>query len=131
MMAGYRITGEWFRLGEPELQRLRLVKFVGLRALTTSHIASIGTKEHSAAHILRYLLQARGIPTIKVLCDRLDLKKQYAWMLWHGKVALSQDMMRRFHVELGIPFETLFEVERVIPAKKRGRPPKHPPTSLP
>jgi transcriptional regulator with XRE-family HTH domain len=72
---------------------------------------------------LRDLLPQYGIPSIAELCQRLGLRKQYAWLLWHGKIALSSDMMRRLHAELGIPLEALMQVERAEPAKRRGRKP--------
>jgi transcriptional regulator with XRE-family HTH domain len=78
--------------------------------------------------LLRDLLPQHGIPSLGELRQRLGLTKQYAWMLWHGKIALSADMMRRLHGELGIPLEALMQVERATPAKRRGRPPLHPRT---
>jgi transcriptional regulator with XRE-family HTH domain len=75
--------------------------------------------------ILGDLLPQYGITSIAELRRRLGLTKQYAWMLWHGKIALSNDMLRRLHKELGLPLETLIQVERATPAKRRGRPPRH------
>src|SRR5262245_3944643 len=76
---------------------------------------------------LRDLLPKHGIPSIVALRQRLGLTKQYAWLLWHGKIALSADMMRRLHGELGIPLDALLQVERAEPAKRRGRKPlRHP-----
>lgn len=72
---------------------------------------------------LRDLLPQYGIPSIAALCQRLGLRKQYAWLLWHGTIALSSDMMRRLHGELGVPLEALMQVERAKPAKRRGRKP--------
>jgi transcriptional regulator with XRE-family HTH domain len=72
---------------------------------------------------LRDLLPQYGISSIAALRHRLGLTKQYAWLLWHGKIALSSDVMRRLHGEFDIPFETLMQVERATPAKKRGRKP--------
>jgi transcriptional regulator with XRE-family HTH domain len=74
--------------------------------------------------ILGELLPQYGIASIAELRQRLGLTKQYAWMLWHGKIALSSDMLRRLHGELGIPLEALIQVERAQPAKRRGRPPQ-------
>jgi transcriptional regulator with XRE-family HTH domain len=70
---------------------------------------------------LRDLLPQHGIPSIVALRQRLGLTKQYAWLLWHGKIALSSDMLRRFHAELGIALDELLQVERAEPAKRRGR----------
>jgi transcriptional regulator with XRE-family HTH domain len=75
---------------------------------------------------LRDLLPQYGIPSIAALRQRLGLTKQYAWLLWHGKIALSSDMMRRLHGELGVPLEALMRVERAKPAKRRGRKPLGP-----
>jgi hypothetical protein len=46
---------------------------------------------------LRDLLSQYGVSSIAELRRRLQLTKQYAWLLWHGKIALSADMMRRLH----------------------------------
>ena len=72
---------------------------------------------------LRDLLPQYGVPSIAELCQRLGLRKQYAWLLWHGTIALSADMLRRLHGELGVPLEALLQVERATPAKRRGRKP--------
>ncbi len=76
---------------------------------------------------LRDLLPQYGIPSIAAFCQRLGLRKQYAWLLWHGTIALSADMMRRLHGELGVPLDALLQVERAQPAKRRGRKPLRPP----
>jgi transcriptional regulator with XRE-family HTH domain len=81
---------------------------------------------------LRDLLPQYGIPSIVALRQRLGLTKQYAWLLWHGKIALSSDMLRRLHGELGIPLAVLLQVERAEPAKRRGRKPlRQPPKGRP
>jgi plasmid maintenance system antidote protein VapI len=81
---------------------------------------------------LRDLLPQYGIPSIVALRQRLGLTKQYAWLLWHGKIALSSDMLRRLHGELGIPLDVLLQVERAEPAKRRGRKPlRQPPKGRP
>jgi transcriptional regulator with XRE-family HTH domain len=77
--------------------------------------------------LLRDLLPQYEVPSLSEFRQRLGLTKQYAWMLWHGKIALSADMMRRLHGELGLPLEELMRVERATPAKRRGRPPLRPP----
>jgi hypothetical protein len=76
--------------------------------------------------LLRDLLPQYEIPSLAAFRQRLALTKQYAWMLWHGKIALSADMMRRLHGELAIPLEALMQVGRATPAKRRGRPPLRP-----
>jgi|SRR5215211_417100 hypothetical protein len=81
---------------------------------------------------LRDLLPQYGIPSIVALRQHLGLTKQYAWLLWHGKIALSSDMLRRLHGELGIPLDVLLQVERAEPAKRRGRKPlRQPPKGRP
>jgi hypothetical protein len=80
---------------------------------------------------LRDLLPQYGVPSIAEFRRCLELTKQYAWLLWHGKIALSADMMRRLHDELGVPLEALMQVERAEPAKRRGRKPAQPPTGRP
>jgi transcriptional regulator with XRE-family HTH domain len=71
--------------------------------------------------ILRELLQERGVRTLTELAKRLGIRKQYAWLLWHGSIALSLEMAKRLHEEIGIPLDQLIQVERREPAKKRGR----------
>ena len=66
---------------------------------------------------LRDLLPHYGVASIAELCQRLGLRKHYAWLLWHGKIALSVAMLRRLHDELGVPLEDLLRVERAVPAK--------------
>jgi hypothetical protein len=80
----------------------------------------------------------RSIPIIRTIevhdqefYTRLGMRRQYAWLLWHSKIALSWDMAQRLHQEFGISFEELGQVEREIPAKPRGRPPKPLPTETP
>ena len=76
--------------------------------------------------LLRDLLPHHGVASLSEFRQGLGLTKQYAWMLWHGKIAVSADMMRRLHAELGVPLEPLLRVERATPAKPRGRPRKRP-----
>jgi hypothetical protein len=70
-----------------------------------------------------------GFALLEQLCGRpalrrcLGLTKQDAWLLWHGKIALRADLMRRLHGELGISLDALIQVGRATPAKRRGRPP--------
>jgi hypothetical protein len=46
---------------------------------------------------------------------------RYAWLLWHGKVALSADMMRRLHAELGVPLDLERLAEEVEHLRKTER----------
>jgi len=77
----------------------------------------------ASRRFLRHLLPTYGVPSITALCQRLGLHKQYAWLLWHGKIGLSTAMLRRLHDELGVPLEELLRVERATPAKAAGRKP--------
>ena len=74
--------------------------------------------------LLRDLLPGYGIGSIDAFRQRLGLTKQYAWMLWHGKIALSVKMIRRLYGELAIPLEILIQVGRATPARPSGRPTK-------
>jgi hypothetical protein len=81
--------------------------------------------------VLQELLRAHGVRTLKEFYTRLGMRKQYAWLLWHSKIALSWEMAQRLHREFGISFDELGQVERETPAKPRGRPPKPLPTEMP
>jgi transcriptional regulator with XRE-family HTH domain len=74
--------------------------------------------------VLREVLPDYGCRTLTDLARGLGLPKQYAWMLWHGKVALSLELLRRIHDVFGVPVEVLAHVERATPAKRRGRKPR-------
>jgi plasmid maintenance system antidote protein VapI len=74
--------------------------------------------------LLRELLQTYGITSIAALRERLGLTKQYAWLLWHGKIGLSAEMIERLHQELGLAYETLHQVKRERPPQRRGRKPR-------
>ena len=76
---------------------------------------------------LRDLLQEKGIRTPSELGRRLGISKQHAWLLWHGKVLPSADMLRRFRESLRIPLDELADLEREEPPKRRGPRAKHPP----
>jgi transcriptional regulator with XRE-family HTH domain len=78
----------------------------------------------ASRRFLRHLLPTYGVPSITALCQRLGLHKQYAWLLWHGKIGLSTAMLRRLHDALGVPLEELLRVERATPAKAAGRKPR-------
>jgi transcriptional regulator with XRE-family HTH domain len=69
----------------------------------------------------RDLLPQYGITSIAALQQRLGLTKRYAWLLWHGKVALSADMMRRLRAELGIPLDLQRLAEEVESVRKTER----------
>jgi Domain of unknown function DUF29 len=54
---------------------------------------------------LRDLVPQPDITSIAALRQRLGLTKRYAWLLWHGELALSADMMHRLYGELGVPHD--------------------------
>ena len=74
-----------------------------------------------ATMVLREVLPDYGCRTLMELARGLGLRKQYAWRLWHGKIALSLDMARRIHETFGVPAEVLIQVTRETPEKRRGR----------
>jgi hypothetical protein len=78
----------------------------------------------SSPGTVQELLRAHGVHTLKEFYTRLNMRKQYAWLLWHSKIALSWEMAQRLHQVFGLSFEELGQVERSTPAKPRGRPPQ-------
>jgi transcriptional regulator with XRE-family HTH domain len=81
--------------------------------------------------ILRELLAQHGVTTIDAFRRQLGVTKQYGWLLWHGKVGLSGEMIRRIHVAFDIPLEQLVQVERETPRKRPGPPPRQSPPESP
>jgi transcriptional regulator with XRE-family HTH domain len=81
-----------------------------------------------ASMVLKEVLPDYGCHTLTALARGLGLPKQYAWLLWHGKIALSLELLRRIHATFSVPVEVLMQVERAEPAKRRGRKPlgQHP-----
>jgi antitoxin component HigA of HigAB toxin-antitoxin module len=77
-----------------------------------------------ASMVLREILPDYGVATLTDLARGLGLRKQYAWLLWHGKIALSLELLRRIHETFGVPVEVLMQVTRATPAKRRGRQPQ-------
>ena len=79
---------------------------------------------------LQTLLRQHGITTIKELMHRTGLSRQYSWNLWHGYDGVGKETMRRLHTSLGIPLESLLQVDpvpavkrpRTTPPRPRGRP---------
>jgi transcriptional regulator with XRE-family HTH domain len=79
---------------------------------------------------LETLLRRHGITTIRDFAQRTGLSRQHAWNLWHAKVGLGTEMVRRLHDDLGIPLEDLIRVDpvpavkrpRTTPPRPRGRP---------
>jgi transcriptional regulator with XRE-family HTH domain len=76
--------------------------------------------------ILRDILIAKGVVGPSDLGRRLDISKQHAWLLWHGKNLPSLEMAQRIRERLGIPLDKLAELEREEPLKRRGPRPKPP-----
>jgi antitoxin component HigA of HigAB toxin-antitoxin module len=77
-----------------------------------------------ATMVLREVLPDYGVATMMDLARGLGLRKQYAWLVWHGKVGLSLEMLRRIHETFNVPIEVLMQVTRATPAKRRGRLPQ-------
>ena len=77
-----------------------------------------------ASMVLKEVLPDYGCHTLTALARGLGLPKQYAWLLWHGKIALSLDMLRRIHEAFGVPVEVLAQITRETPEKRRGRLPR-------
>jgi len=73
--------------------------------------------------VLKEVLPDYGCPSLTALARGLGLRKQYAWLMWHGKIALSLDMARRIHETFGVPVEVLLQITRATPEKRRGRKP--------
>jgi len=80
-----------------------------------------------ASMVLREVLPDYGCRTLTELARGLGLPKQYAWLLWHGKIALSLELLRQIHETFGVPVEVLAQITRATPAKRRGRKPLRPP----
>jgi antitoxin component HigA of HigAB toxin-antitoxin module len=77
-----------------------------------------------ASMVLKEVLPEYGCPTMMDLARGLGVRKQYAWLMWHGKIALSLDMLRRIHEAFEVPVEVLAQVTRKTPEKRRGRRPQ-------
>jgi transcriptional regulator with XRE-family HTH domain len=84
---------------------------------------------------LQTILRQHGITTIKELTQRSGLSRQQSWRLWHGLDGVGKTTALRLHARLGIPLETLIQVDPVpaVPrtraggrARPRGRPRKRP-----
>ncbi len=77
---------------------------------------------------LRTLLERHGV-TQHALVERLQLKRQYAHMLWTGQRRLGHRLGKRLSNEFGISLEALLRADPDIPGtappQRRGRPPKY------
>jgi transcriptional regulator with XRE-family HTH domain len=72
---------------------------------------------------LQDLLKRHGITRIKELAERAELSNQHAWNLWHAKVGVGTDMLKRLHERLKIPLDELIQLDHVpAPKRKRRRP---------
>jgi antitoxin component HigA of HigAB toxin-antitoxin module len=74
--------------------------------------------------VLKDVLPNYGCPSLMDLPRGIGVRKQYAWLLWHGKIALSLDLARRIHETFKVPLEVLLQVTRATPPKRRGRRPR-------
>ena len=74
--------------------------------------------------ILRDILAQKGIPGPSELGRQLEISKQHAWLLWHGKVLPGPELLRKLRDRLEIAVEQLLELERAEPLKPRGPRPK-------
>jgi transcriptional regulator with XRE-family HTH domain len=71
--------------------------------------------------ILRELLMAYGIDTIKEFGDRSGLSKSQAWNLWHGHSQLGLNLAKKLATNLNIPLADLTTLEPTPPTPPRGR----------
>jgi transcriptional regulator with XRE-family HTH domain len=72
------------------------------------------------AHMfLRDFLPQKGIAGPSELGRRLGISRQHAFLLWHGHVLPSAEMLQKL-LGLGIPAEKLMALERAEPAERRG-----------
>ena len=71
--------------------------------------------------ILRELLIAHGIGTIKEFGDRSGLSKSQAWNLWHGRSQLGLNLAKKLSAHLNIPLADLTTLEPTPPTPPRGR----------
>jgi transcriptional regulator with XRE-family HTH domain len=70
---------------------------------------------------LQELLKLHGITRIKDLAERVGLSNQHAWNLWHAKVGIGTDMLKRLYERLEIPLEELIQVDSVPAPKRKPR----------
>lgn len=71
--------------------------------------------------ILRDLLIAHGVATIKDFGDRGKISKSQAWNLWHGHARLGLNLAKKLSVNLGISLSELISVDVTPPTPPRGR----------
>lgn len=67
---------------------------------------------------LRELFESHGI-TQQSLVDRLSMKRQYAFMLWHGQRKLGAKLAKQISDEYGIPVTDLLYPESAEPRKPK------------
>jgi transcriptional regulator with XRE-family HTH domain len=116
-----KVRGEWFRLTADEILAL---KAITAEAFEEGPAAAPPRDRTLPENAMGRLLPPHGVPSIIDLARGLGLRKQYAWLLWHGKIALSLELLRRIHATFGVPVEVLMQVTRATPAKRRGRHPQ-------
>jgi transcriptional regulator with XRE-family HTH domain len=75
-----------------------------------------------------YLLLAKhGIHRPIDLARRAGMSRQYAQLLWSGRLEMSTKMARKIATATGIPYAELITAERAPPPPTpRGRPRKEP-----
>jgi transcriptional regulator with XRE-family HTH domain len=71
---------------------------------------------------LQDLLKRHGFTRIKDFAERAELSSQHAWNLWHAKVGVGTDMLKRLHERLEIPLEELIQIDPVPAPKRKPRP---------
>jgi transcriptional regulator with XRE-family HTH domain len=71
---------------------------------------------------LQDLLKRHGFTRIKDFAERAELSNQHAWNLWHAKVGVGTDMLKRLHERLEIPLEELIQIDPVPAPKRKPRP---------
>src|SRR5262245_15734881 len=87
----------------------------------TKKLTQEGPMPTVVSMVLKNVLPDYGCPTLMDLARGLGVRKQYAWLLWHGKIALSLDLLRRIHERFHVPVEVLAQITRETPEKRRGR----------
>ena len=111
-----KVRGEWFHLTDEEVLALKALPD---EAFDDGPSETPAPKQPLPAHVLGGLLPNYGCRGVMDLARGLGIRKQYAWLMWHGKIALSLDMARRVHEAFGVPVEVLMQITRETPPKRR------------
>lgn len=118
-----KVRGEWFELTADEVLALKTLPD---EAFEEGPAETSPRKQPLPEHVLGRVLPEYGCPTLTDLAHGLGLPKQYAWLMWHGKIALSVDMARRIQETFKVPGDVLLQITRATPEKRRGRRPSTP-----